>query len=97
MSSEIDALLAAGNLALQAGQWLSARDSFRAALDLDETGEALHGLGEALWWLGETRESVAYRERAYADFRRRRDSVQAASIALGLSVHYQANMGNPAA
>jgi DNA-binding NarL/FixJ family response regulator len=97
MSSEIDALLAAGNLALQAGQWLSARDSFRAALDLDETGEALQGLGEALWWLGETRESVAYRERAYADFRRRRYSVQAASIALGLSVHYQANMGNPAA
>jgi DNA-binding NarL/FixJ family response regulator len=97
MSSEIDDLLAAGDLALQAGDWLSARDSFRDALDIDETGEALNGLGEALWWLGETRESVAYRERAYADFRRRRDSVQAASIALGLSVHYRANMGNPAA
>lgn len=97
MSSEIAALLAAGNLALQAGDWLSARDSFRAALDVDETGEALKGLGEALWWLGETRESVAYRERAYADFRRRRDSIQAVSIALGLCVHYQANMGNSAA
>ena len=97
MSSEIDDLLAAGNLALQAGDWLSARDSFRAALDVDEIGEALNGVGDALWWLGATRESVGYRERAYADFRRRRDSVQAASIALGLCVHYRANMGNPAA
>lgn len=41
MTNEIDALLAAGNGALAAGDWLEASDSFRAALDLGETGEAL--------------------------------------------------------
>ena len=97
MTGGADPLLAAGSAALQAGDWLEARDAFRAALEFRKTGEALNGLGEALWWLGETRESVAFRERAYADFRRRRDPAQAASIALGLSVHYRANMANNAA
>ena len=89
--------MAAGNDALGAGNWSGARDAFRAALDVVETPEALNGLGEALWWLGETRESVAYRERAYADFRRRPDPAEAASIALGLCMHYRANMANRAA
>ena len=93
----MNALVAAGRDALGAGDWRSARDAFRAALDVTETGEALNGLGEALWWLGETRESVACRERAYADFRRRPDPAEAASIALGLCVHYRANMANRAA
>lgn len=93
----MDALLAAGSGALGAGDWPGASDAFRAALDIAETGEALNGLGEALWWLGETRESVAYRERAYAAFRRRPDPAQAASVALGLCVHYSANMANRAA
>jgi ATP/maltotriose-dependent transcriptional regulator MalT len=93
----VDALLTAGSGALQAGDWPGARDAFRAALELRETGEALNGLSEALWWLGETRDSVAYRERAYAQFRRRSDPAQAASIALVLCVHYRANMANRAA
>ena len=97
MTKVREALVGAGNRALEAGQWSQARDSFRAALDLGETAEALNGLGEALWWLGETHDSVGYRERAYAKFRRRPDPVQAATIALGLCVHYQANIGNPAA
>ena len=90
-------LLASGNQALKAGDWLTARDSFGAALELEETPEALGGSAEALWWLGETQASVDRRERAYAMFRRRGDPVQAANLALVLSVHYQANVGNPAA
>jgi DNA-binding CsgD family transcriptional regulator len=97
MTKKAEALVSAGNGALEAGQWSAARDAFRAALDLGETAEALNGLGEALWWLGETHDSVGYRERAYSEFRRRPDPVQAATIALGLCVHYQANIGNPAA
>ena len=97
MEDELQALVTAGDRALQAGDWSAARDSFRAALDLGQTAEALNGLGQALWWLGETQESVAYREKAYAEFRRRPDPAQAATIALGLCVHYQANIGNPAA
>lgn len=97
MSNEAKALLAAGTSALEAGDWGAARDSFRAALGQRETAEALLGLGEALWWLGEIHDSVAYRERAYAEFRRRPDPARAAEIALTLCVHYRANIGNPAA
>jgi DNA-binding CsgD family transcriptional regulator/tetratricopeptide (TPR) repeat protein len=89
--------LAAGTEALRAGDWLNARDSFRAALEREETPEALAGLGESLWWLGETQPSVEYRERAYAGFRRRAEHAQAVNLALGLSIHYDANVGNAAA
>jgi tetratricopeptide (TPR) repeat protein len=92
-----DELLAAGDEALTAGDWIAARDAFRAALDRDQTPEALAGLGEALWWLGDTRASIDHREQAYAGFRRRRNAIRAANLALGLSVHYQANVGNAAA
>jgi DNA-binding CsgD family transcriptional regulator len=92
-----DDLLAAGTEALKAGDWAAARDSLRAALDREETPEALGGLGEALWWLGETEASVDCRERAYAGFRRRPDPVQAANLALVLSIHYRASVGNRAA
>ncbi|MFN2489551.1 MAG: hypothetical protein ABR529_07415 [Actinomycetota bacterium] len=58
-----EASVGAGNAALgTGGQWAAARDAFR--LDLGETAEALNGLGEALWWLGETHDSVDLRERA---------------------------------
>jgi tetratricopeptide (TPR) repeat protein len=67
----------AGDRALEAGEWSAARDSFRTALDLGQTAEALNGLGQALWWLGKTQDSIDYRERAYAEFRRRQDPVQA--------------------
>ncbi|MGH2751252.1 MAG: LuxR C-terminal-related transcriptional regulator [Actinomycetota bacterium] len=97
MKDELQALVVAGEDALKAGDWAAARDSFRAALDLGESAEALNGLGEALWWLGETQDSIDYRERAYAEFRRRALPVQAATIALVLCTHYQANVGNPAA
>lgn len=76
---------------------MAARDSFRAALEVGETPEALNGLGQALWWLGETHDSIDCRERAYAGFRRRPDPVQAATVALVLCLHYRANMGNLAA
>jgi hypothetical protein len=97
VSNEVSPLLEAGAGALEAGDWGVARDSFRAALDQRETAEALLGLGEALWWLGEIHDSVAYRERAYVEFRRRPDPARAAGIALTLCVHYRANIGNAAA
>lgn len=97
MKKELEALVTAGSESLEAGEWSAARDYFRAALDIRETPEALNGLGQALWWLGETHDSIAFRERAYAAFRRRPDPVQAATVALALCVHYQANMGNLAA
>ena len=80
-----------------AGEWATARDSFEAALEQEETAEALNGLGSALGWLDETEASLRYRERAYAEFRRRPDPFQAAVIAMQLCSQYAASLGNLAA
>jgi hypothetical protein len=56
--SESDALLVAAEEALAAGRWAEARDGFRAALDVHESGAALFGLGLALWWLREPEASI---------------------------------------
>jgi ATP/maltotriose-dependent transcriptional regulator MalT len=97
MTGETDRLVEKGERALRAGDWIGARDAFRAALGHAEVPEAHNGLGEALWWLGATQESINARERAYAAFRRRQDQAEAAGIAFTLCVHYRANVGNAAA
>ncbi len=87
----------AGMSALEAGRWADARTAFEAALAVRETPEALDGLGEALWWLGEPRAGVEYRERAYVGFRRAGDAVRAASTAIAVCISYGVNFGNGAA
>jgi DNA-binding CsgD family transcriptional regulator len=89
--------LAAGAAALEAGRWEEARAAFAAALAEDETPQALDGMGVALWWLGETRASLAHTERAYAEFRRAGDAVAAAVAAMSLCVTWTANFDNHAA
>jgi tetratricopeptide (TPR) repeat protein len=97
MTGETNRLVEKGERALLAGDWVGARDAFRIALRDAETPEAFNGLGEALWWLGATQDSISARERAYAGFRRAQDQAHAADVALTLSVHYRANVGNAAA
>ncbi|HEV2871696.1 MAG TPA: helix-turn-helix transcriptional regulator, partial [Actinomycetota bacterium] len=89
--------LAAGHAALEAGRWEEARAAFAAALAEQETPQALDGMGVALWWLGETRASVAHTERAYAQFRRAGDAVSAAVAAINLCVTWMSNFDNHAA
>jgi DNA-binding NarL/FixJ family response regulator len=86
-----------GTAALQAGRWEEARAAFAAALAEKETPEALDGMGAALWWLGETRASLAHTERAYAGFRRAGDAVPAAGAAISLCVTWISNFDNHAA
>jgi DNA-binding CsgD family transcriptional regulator len=86
-----------GRAALEAGRWEEARTAFAAALAEEETAEALDGMGAALWWLGETRASVAHTERAYAEFRRAGDAVSAALAAISMSVTWMSNFDNHAA
>lgn len=83
--------------ALAAGHWQTAREQFEAAFELDQTAEAMLGLGTALWWLGETTAAVRWQERAYAEFRRRPDPAQAALTAVALCQIYAASLGNLAA
>lgn len=83
--------------ALHTGDQDAAKHSFREVLDPEGGAEVLSGLAEALWWLGEIRGAVDCWERAYSGFRRRPDPAQAAFIATGLSLVYNANLGNHAA
>lgn len=92
-----DQVFAQGYEALASGNWEVARDSFRSALAIADSPEALDGLGRALWWLREEREAVVCRERAYAGFRRDGELARAARIALWLSREYSLAFGNDAA
>jgi ATP/maltotriose-dependent transcriptional regulator MalT len=91
------AVLRRAQEALEVGDWSAARQEFVAALELADSPEALSGLGEALWWLGETAASVRYQERAYAAFRRRGDDAHAVLCAIFLCLIYRASLGNYAA
>jgi DNA-binding CsgD family transcriptional regulator len=102
VSSDSESRLSAAQQALEAGEWSSARSLFEAALEEEETPEALLGLGNALWWLDEAEASFRCRARAYAGFRERahfgvrrgRNAFQAAVVALQLAMHYGGNLGN---
>ena len=107
------ATIQTGQEALARGAWKEARSvferaldtghrdvekhSFQAVLDPDGSAEVLSGLAEALWWLGEIRESLDCWERAYSGFRQRPDPAQAAFVAIQLGLLYDANLGNHAA
>ncbi len=97
MAAEVSEPLAAGQAALAEGRWEAARDAFAAALDREESPEALFGLGETLLWLGETEQAIRLDERAYAGFRRRPDPVMAAMAAMSLFYLHRVSLGNVAA
>ena len=65
--------------------WAAARDAFAAALGDDPDPEALDGLGQSLWWLGERDAGIARRREAYAGYRRRGDSLRAGRLAVYLA------------
>ncbi len=89
-----DPLLAAGQAALEAGQWAEARDAFESSLTEAERPEACLGLATALWWLGENDASVAQASRAYALFRQAANVESAVQCALWLGITYKANFAN---
>jgi len=97
VAQDAETSLVAGRAALEAGRWSVAKSAFEAAVEQAPTGEALLGLGEAVWWLGDVAASVRYRESAYVEFRRGKDAAQAAAVAVRLSLTYRANLGNRAA
>lgn len=92
-----EALLATAKQAVAAGRWPAAKEAFEAVLEAAASGEALFGLGIALWWLGETEASLRHWERAYAAFRRRSDPAQAVVAAFYLALAYRMSLGNDAA
>ena len=88
-----------GARALEAGDWATARTAFEAILERDESPEALLGLGDALAWQGDTDGAIGAWQRAFGAFLRgpRHDPVRAAAAAIGLSITYDASLGNDVA
>jgi DNA-binding NarL/FixJ family response regulator len=83
-----------GGAALAAGDWEGARSAFSESLAVEETPEALDGLGRSLWWLGDLKRALDHRERAYRALRERGDDGSAALIALWLAREYREAVGN---
>ena len=87
----------AATAALRAGDWHVARHAYGAALEVGTTGEGLFGLGIALWWLGETEESLRSWEGAYSVFQRQSDHAQAVLAAFYLCLGFRMSLGNEVA
>lgn len=82
---------------MAAGDWSGARDAFAAVLGVAEIPEALLGLANAYYWLGDLSAMMQSLERAYAAARQRPDPVLAAAAALSLVGYHKQFMGNVAA
>lgn len=88
--------LATGRAALVQGEWAQAKAQFQAAGALEESPEALEGLGVAAWWLGETTTLFDARERAYLGYQQRGDRRSAARVAIALAADFNEARGEPA-
>ncbi len=63
--------------------WQGARDAFQSALDAAPGDpDALDGLGQASWWMGERDAAIEYRREAFAGYRRAGSSRDAARLAI---------------
>src|SRR5437588_13028495 len=58
-SSAVEGQVGAGFQAMAAGDWPGARDAFSAVLEVAEVPEALFGLANALFWLGDLAGTIA--------------------------------------
>ena len=93
----VEGQVGAGFGAMAAGDWRGARDAFAAVVALAEVPEALFGLAQALFWLGDLAGTIASCEKAYVAFRRRGDLMFAAGAALSLVGYNKGYLGNTAA
>jgi len=77
-----------GHESLARSEWEISRACFEAALRLEETPEALEGLGMAAFWLDDVATVFDARERAYRSYQRRRDRRGAGRVAMMLADDY---------
>jgi DNA-binding CsgD family transcriptional regulator len=75
--------------AFACSDWEAARDHFERAAAAEPSGEALDGLGQALWWLGEEEEAIELRTKAFVAYRSGGDDAAAANVAIYLAAEYR--------
>ena len=80
-----DDALRSATESLGLGRWEQARQQLTGILAEQESPEALEGMGTALWWLGQIRESLDYRRRAYAGYRAEQRNAEATVVALDIA------------
>jgi ATP/maltotriose-dependent transcriptional regulator MalT len=88
--------LAAGHDALAQGAWSEARDHFEAAVGLEESAEALEGLGWSGWWLADPELTLGARERAFRAYRAAGDVASAGRVAAWLAADHLEFRGDDA-
>ena len=79
----------AGSSALAGGEWVAARDCFEAALSVEESADALDGLGLAAWWLNDPGTALELRARAFARLRHDGRDTEATAVAIWLARQYR--------
>ena len=85
--------VASGRAALEAGAWQDAKTAFERALAVEDSPEALEGLGLAAWWLDLADVVFDARERAYRGYRDRGDRESAARLAVWIAYDSSAFRG----
>ncbi|UGS36490.1 helix-turn-helix transcriptional regulator [Capillimicrobium parvum] len=80
--------LEAGRQALEDARWADARTAFEAELAARGSAEALDGLGQALWFLGDVDDGIAARERAFDAYARGGRCDEAARAGVWISHQY---------
>ncbi len=97
MPTRQELLAEAARSAVAKFDWAAARRAFEELAADQPSAEVLAGLGDVLWWLGETADAVRCQERAFAAFRHRGDAASAATVGVGLYLVYRVSLGNTAA
>ena len=97
MSTREELLAETARSAVAQLDWAAARRAFEELAADRPSAEVLAGLGDVLWWLGETGGAVRCQERAFAAFRHRGDAAAAATVGVGLYLVYRVSLGNTAA
>jgi len=87
-----------GKHALDAADWVTAREAFTAVLERDAADAgAMDGLSEAMWWLGDWVSSRELRERAFTKHRTEGRLLEASRAALWIANEHLVALGNRAA
>ena len=85
-----DERLLEARAAFARADWQAAKDLYQQVLAADpDAPDALDGLGQSLWWLGEKQTGIELRAKAFAAYQRRGHRERAGFVAVYLAAEYR--------